>query len=304
MKRAIVTGGTGFIGKNLVAALRQHQIEVTMLVREQSSAKVTSCDCVKIVYYDPARIEDLCEEEFPHDAVFYHLEWGGVSGDSKNEIDVQMNNIYKSIKWMELAHRIGVSKFIAAGTVAEYVFSKNAIDINEKQSPNDIYGACKVATHYILEVLARQLEMNFIWTVLPSTYGSERRGTNILSYTIETLLAGEVPLYGNLQQMWDFLSVDEVARALYLVGEKGKTGKTYGIGSGQYRTLREYVEIIRDIIDPDLELGIGKISSYSEATFSSCVSIEELTRDTGFVPEVDFETGIRKMIDECRHKKA
>lgn len=303
MKRAIITGGTGFIGRHLVSVLYENSIDVIMLVREGSSTIVAPYDGIKVVRYDPQNLESLFEEEFPSDAVFYHLAWEGVDGGQKNAIDIQMNNIYSSVRMMEFAHRIGVNKFIAAGTVAEYVFSENAIDINEKQSPNDIYGACKVASHYILEVLARQLGIDFIWTVLPSTYGSERKGTNILSYTIDSLLAGEVPMYGDLRQMWDFLGVDEVARALYLIGEKGKAGKTYGIGSGEYKTLREYVEIIRDIINPDLELGIGKIPSYSLTAFSSCVNIEELTADTGFIPEVDFETGIKRMIDECRSRK-
>ena len=61
--------------------------------------------------------------------------------------------------------------------------------------------------------------------------------------------------------------------------------------------LKSVLEEIRDAIDPDLELGIGDIPSMSDKVFSSCVSIRDLTRDTGFVPEVSFEDGISRTIE-------
>ena len=139
--------------------------------------------------------------------------------------------------------------------------------------------------------------MPFNWVVIPSTFGEGRRDNNILTYTIQTLLKGEKPSYGYLTQMWDFLYVGEVVRALRLIGEKGIIGKTYGIGSGDYRPLKDYVMIIRDLINPDLELGIGDVPAMSDKAFSSCVSIKDLTADTGFIPAVSFEKGIEKTIE-------
>ena len=97
--------------------------------------------------------------------------------------------------------------------------------------------------------------------------------------------------------MWDFLYVSEVARALRYIGEKGNPGKTYGIGSGVYKPLREYIMAVRDAIDPGLELGIGEDPGRSRQTFSSCVNIYDLVRDTGFMPEVSFEAGIRMIAE-------
>lgn len=92
-------------------------------------------------------------------------------------------------------------------------------------------------------------------------------------------------------------------RALWLIGEKGIPGKTYGIGSGVYRQLKAYIVKIRDIIDPELELGIGDIPSLSDKAFSSCVNIYDLVKDTGFEPQVDFEEGIIKTIEYYRGNK-
>lgn len=166
-----------------------------------------------------------------------------------------------------------------------------------------MYGAAKTSAHYMLEAYARILGIPFNWVVLPSTFGEGRRDDNIITYTITTLLRGERPQYGMLMQMWDFLYVGEVARALRLIGEKGIPGKTYGIGSGVYRQLKDYIMKIRDIIDPQLELGIGDIPSLSDKAFSSCVNIYELVKDTGFEPKVSFEEGISRTIEYYRNVK-
>lgn len=298
MDRVIVTGGTGFIGSWLVDKLINEGIEVIMLVRDLEKVLKNPENIhplKKIVPYYSAEYKKLCEEDNKID-VFYHLAWEGVSTKLKNECELQLNNIRFSLEMLELAQILKVQRFIATGTVAEYAFSEDIINVNGRQTPNDMYGAAKIAAHYMMETRARNLNIPFNWVVIPSTFGEGRREDNIITYTITSLLKGQRPQYGNLLQMWDFLYVKEVARALYLIAKKGKTDVTYGIGSGIFKPLKNYIMQIRDIINPELDLGIGEIPSFSEKTFSSCVSIYDITKDTGFVPEVTFEEGIQRTI--------
>ncbi len=201
---------------------------------------------------------------------------------------------------LDVCNAVGCELFVSTGTVAEYALTTDVMNLYAKQSPNDMYGAAKVSAHYFLEVHARKLNQPFIWTVIPSTFGERRTDNNIITYTIKKLLCGEKPEYGNLEQMWDFLYVSEVVRALRLIGEKGKPNKVYGIGSGQYRPLCDYIKDIRNVINPSLELGIGEVPSLSKQSFSSCVNIYELIKDTGFQPEISFEAGIIKTVDYWR----
>lgn len=304
MKKVVVTGGTGFIGSWLVRELLQHQIEVIVLVRNVNIGKfseVKNKNKLRLVQYDTEDMDALEHESGMIDA-FYHLAWDGVSTEEKNDAGLQLENIHLSIKMLEFARRIGAARFLGMGTVAEYAFSDNTIEANgSRQTPNDMYGAAKTSTHYMMETYARILQIPFNWVVLPSTFGEGRRDDNIITYTIITLLQGKRPQYGMLMQMWDFLYVGEVARALRLIGEKGACGKTYGIGSGIYRQLKDYIVKIRDIIDPQLALGIGDIPSLSDKAFSSCVNIYELVKDTGFEPKVSFEEGIGRTIDYYRN---
>lgn len=59
--------------------------------------------------------------------------------------------------------------------------------------------------------------------------------------------------------MWDYLYSADAGYAMYLLGEKGVPGKTYCIGGGTARPLREYIEAIRDAAAPGAEIGFGEI---------------------------------------------
>jgi len=294
LKRVVITGGTGFIGSWLVKEMINNNIKVIILVRDKS--KCADNELTEVIEYYTDDYYKLEDHDNDIDA-FFHLAWEGVAPEKKNDRSVQVKNIDLALEMLEFAQKIHAKKFMATGTVAEYAFCEDVMDVYAKQTPNDLYGASKTAAHYMLETWARNIGMPFNWVVIPSTFGEGRRDNNILTYTIRTLLKGEKPSYGYLNQMWDFLYVAEVARALRLIGEKGKPGKIYAIGSGIYKPLREYVEIIRDCINPDLPLGIGEHPELSDKAFSSCVSIKELTEDTGFRPEISFENGIKKTIE-------
>lgn len=302
MRNIVVTGATGFIGSWLIKELlKEDNITVTIVIRRRDNLlpEYVNDPKVKIIEKNIAFIEknDFCLDVYD---VFYHLAWGGVASEKKNDLDIQIENIKMSCKIMKICMQINCKKLIVAGSVAEYVFNSDVINTNEKQTPNDIYGAAKVSTHFFMDVLSRQYSVNYIWALLPSTFGEGRKDNNIITYTIKKLLKEEVPQYGMLDQWWDFLYVEDVVRALYLIGKYGKGNKTYGIGSGEYRVLRDYIVEIRDLINPKLKLGIGSIQCVSQEKMSSCVNINDLIEDTGFRPTTSFKDGIQKTIEYWR----
>lgn len=290
--KILITGGTGFIGRHLALKLAQKkENEVFLLVRKVDDSFMQMSNIKQIQYkeIDAIHIKGI--------DVFYHMAWAGVSSRDKNDIDLQLENITLGCEMIRLAAKFDTKKFIAAGTVAEYTHQKGIMDFSERQTPSDIYGATKTAAYFLMSTYASELKVPFIWAVIPSTYGEGRNNDNILTYTITTLLEGKKPLYGKLDQIWDFLYIEDLITALELIGEKGYTRKVYGIGSGTYKTLNEYIEIIRDIINPHLELGIGEKKESAMRIESSCANINELVQDTGFTPKFSFEQGIRKTIE-------
>lgn len=299
MRTAVLTGGSGFIGGWLVRELLDCHYEVAVVARSGLKLSRFIKDNCKVI---ERSLQELTPGDlFPAD-VFFHLAWEGVSSERKNDMDVQLTNIRYGLQALEAAHEAGCGLFLAAGTVAEYALCDHVIDLRDRQRPNDMYGAAKTSARYFLEVRARQLGQPFIWSVLPSTFGEGRTDHNIVTDTIRALQKGERPVYGSLTQMWDFLYVRDVARAIRLVSEKGIPGKVYGIGSGQYRTLYDYITRIRDVVAPGLPLGIGENKGQSNRTLSSCVNNYDLIKDTGFQPEYTFEEAIRRTVQYFKEK--
>ena len=121
--------------------------------------------------------------------------------------------------------------------------------------------------------------------------------------SIKKMLKNETPEYTKAEQIWDYLYAEDMAKALYLVSEKGINNSIYCVGSGVSKVLKEYIEEIRNQINPELELKIGYKDYAENQVMNLSVDISDLTKDTGFVPEIDFKEGIRRTINWYKEKQ-
>ena len=102
--------------------------------------------------------------------------------------------------------------------------------------------------------------------------------------------------------MWDYLYSGDAGRAFVLLGDRGVDGKTYVLGSGEVRPLRQYVEDIRDVVAPGAELAFGAIDYYPHQVMHLQADISELEKDTGWSPTLSFEEGIKKTEAKRSHR--
>lgn len=298
MKKAIIVGATGFIGSWLLDELLERQVEVTILkLPSERFHRDMQGENLHIVEYESGKILDIKDSLEKDYDVFYYIAWKGVAPEIKNNITAQIDNIAYAVDAFYLCNYLSCKYFITPGSTAEY--RKNESFINEDSLPHvtDLYGATKVAVHYLLQGLSLQLNQKFIWAIIPSAYGERRLDNNIITYTIRTLLNRERPVYGPLNQIWDCVYMKDVATALYLMGEHGKENRIYGIGSGSPRLLSHYITQIRDYIDPSLPIGIGELPSDGKRPTCGCLDIGPLVDDTGYRPSVSFEEGIQRTIE-------
>lgn len=94
--------------------------------------------------------------------------------------------------------------------------------------------------------------------------------------------------------MYDFIYITDAAKAFRLIGEKGRSGRTYTIAQGQVQPLKYFLMTLRDIVAPDTDPGFGELEFNGIYLPAESYSIEQLQADTGFVPDVSFEEGIRR----------
>lgn len=299
MQKVIVLGANGFIGSNLTTYLAEKGIIVIALVDARFDySRIKDLRNVECIEFSLEDLDDyFAMRRFTGSDVIYHLAWEGVNAQYRNDPDIQARNILHGIKVFKFANSCGVKKVIIPGSAAEVACGSEPITGREVAAPTDMYSAAKVATRYVCQEYARQLGISLIWTLITSIYGPGRDDNNLLSYAIKSMLKGEKPSFTRLEQQWDYLYIDDLMEALYALGEKGIGGKVYPIGSGEHRQMREYVEIIRRLINPEAELGIGDLPYKTAKIDNQIMNITELKKDTGFSRRYTFEQGILKVID-------
>lgn len=301
MNKIALTGATSMLGVALIEECIKNQVNVIAIVRPNSNniARLPQSELIDIIESDLDNIININTREIKCDA-FYHLGWAGTEKHRRNDAYEQVMNIKFAIDAVHIAKKIGCHTFVGAGSQAEYGIVNHTISPETQCNPDSPYGISKYSAGKLSTLLCNDLGIRHIWARIFSVYGPYDNNETMIMYTIRELLAGRKPILTKCEQIWDFLYCDDAARALYLLGEKGKNNKVYCIGSGEGKPLLQYVEIIRDLIDPKLPLGIGEKEYCGNQVMNLKADISNLKKDTGFHPEILFEMGIKKTIDRVK----
>lgn len=305
MRKVLIIGANGFLGNKLTRYLLEKEVEIVAFVPTGFDYSNVSClSGVSCVEFSFGAIEALDQIESIRGVdTIYNMAWIGVNAKDRNNAFLQLSNVKGNLEVAEFAKRNGIARLIVPGSAAQYACSGRVIDGTGSPGPSDLYSAAKVATYYYLNTYCSLNRIELIWPLVTSIYGTGRDDNNLLSYVIKSFLKGEKPSTTKLEQKWDYLHVDDLMVALYLLGQKGKGGMMYPIGSGENRTLREYVETIRDIIDPSLSIGIGDIPYKNSKIDNQVLDISSLKEDTGFEPSISFSEGIQDVISFFKNKQ-
>ena len=198
---------------------------------------------------------------------------------------------------MEAAAKLGCRRFIGAGSQAEYgPLDLEKIGPDAPEHPTTAYGTSKLAAGKLSKLLCKELGMEWIWPRIFSVYGIYDKESTMVMTALRQFLAGEETAFTPGEQEWDYLYSRDAGNAFYLIGEKGKDGSIYCVGSGKAKPLREYIYQIRDAAAPDATPGIGKKAYGTQPVMHLCADISSLKNDTGFEPAYEFSSGIREMI--------
>ncbi len=315
--RVYISGATGTIGMALVKKCIENGIRMVLLVNPDSPrlARIPSDPLVCVIKCGLSDMKDASLETlFPEGLdpsgspdsfdAFIHLAWGGTFGDSRNDTALQKKNEEYSLDAVRLAHRLGCSVFVGAGSQAEYGRVEGVLRSDTPCNPENEYGRYKLASSSDTRKLCKELGMRHVWPRILSIYGPFDGEKTMVMSLIRTLLEGKKPSLTKGEQMWDYLYADDAASAMLLLAQHGKDGGIYPIGSGSARPLCEYIKIIRDQIDPDLPLGFGEIPYSDKQVMHLCADISDLTKDTGFRPAVDFAEGAKRTIEWVRDRRS
>lgn len=289
--RFIMTGATGFLGQALCQELTQNGHKVTAVVRPESAEKAKGLLAEETVLLPLEEMERL---KGKYD-VFFHLAWNGSGGDARNDYGIQLKNLLYIEKALRAAKECGCSKFIGAGSQAEYgVVHGIAKETETVPAPFLMYGAAKLACLHMGCILAEQLGITFVWPRIYSVYGPRENDPTLLGYVARTIREGKVPELSLCENMWDFMYITDFASAMRLLAEHPESKGIYHIASGEQQKLRLFIEILRDRIAPGTALKFGAKKTDPVRTFWLKPDVSMLQR-LGFECRVTFEQGIDKI---------
>lgn len=298
MKKAVVCGASGVIGRALIAALRARGVRVLALAHRGSprTGAISQTDGVEVL---PCSLETLDEiathPEAPFDA-FFHLAWSGTHGAARADAALQEKNILGAERAALLAARLGCGVFVGVGSQAEYGRLPAGVRAVETMpiSPDTNYGRAKAAAAERTRALCRESGMRHVWARVFSVYGEGDRPETMVMSAIATFAAGEDGAFTEGKQLWDYLYAADAAEALVALAGRGHDGKTYNVACGESRPLAEYITAIRDEIDPARRPRLGAIPYPADGPVELLADVSALAADTGFAPRIGFTEGIRR----------
>ena len=315
--KVVITGATGAIGHALIAECIKQNIEVLaichrgsqragMLVDEVGrmlQSKRVGLDCespdrlIKIEYLN---LDEYATglPSMPYD-IFFHMAWSGTTGASRNDEALQQQNAVYSLDAVRLAKMLGCHTFVFAGSQAEYGRVEGKLTADTPTYPENEYGKYKLQAGETTRALCESLSIKHIWARILSVYGPYDSKTSMIMSAISKLRNGEIAEFTKGEQLWDYLYSADAANALLLAAMKGKHGRIYPIGSGSVRALSEYIQILKNQIDPHAQIELGAVPYAPRQVMYLCADISQLKQDTGFEPKTEFEDGIREILRLC-----
>ncbi len=292
MNRAVVTGASGAVGYGLIKALLSQGASVTVLGR--TKPKIDGVDFVKC---DLKELADLKLDTAAD--TFFHLAWNGTYGADRNDEKQQFLNVGYTLDAVKLAKRIGCKSFVGVGSQAEYgvVPYGTALTPHLECKPQNFYGKAKLKARSESAELCTKLGIKFNWCRVISAFGEGDKPYTLIMQTIAKFTRGESCDFTPCDQIWDYIYNEDLGRALCLVAANGKDGATYVIGSGCSMPLKDYIGKICNAVGNDsAKCNFGAIDYFENQAMYLCADISDLTRDTGFVPQVTFDEGIRRTV--------
>ncbi len=302
--KAVVTGASSMIASALIRLLVSEGHEVYALCRPDSQklGNIVKDERVHIVHSDLSDITAVGQRIGCGCDAFFHFAWRGTSGVQRNDIRIQSENIRFTLDAVELANTLGCKVFIGAGSQAEYGRADGKLSPDTPAFPENAYGASKLAAGNLSRLACANYGIRHIWARILSVYGTGDNDFTITVSSLRKMLAGQTVQFTPAEQMWDFLYCDDAARAFYLMAEHGENGAVYTLGSGQARPLKDYIALMHSASGAVGDVQIGDLPYSDKQVMYLCADISLLTADTGFVPQISYEEGIKKTAEWLKEK--
>lgn len=301
MPRVVVTGGTGFVGANLVRHLLDAGHELHLIVRPQHATWRLEGIRQRVHVHvldllDAARLEQFFSDLKPE--WIFHLAVYGAYSSQRDLGQMIATNITATANVLHAALGAGFESFVNTGSSSEYGIKQHAASESEYLDPNSYYACTKAAATHLCRHLARERDANITTLRLYSAYGPYEEPTRLIPTLVQAALRGQWPPLVAPQTARDFVYVEDVCRAYILAAShpQEERGAVYNVGSGVQTTLGEVVQQVGEICQIDVAPQWGSMPNRQWDAQTWVADVSKIKSTFDWQPQCDFAEGFRRSL--------
>ena len=321
--KIIITGGAGFIGSALIRHLiraTDHEVlnldKLTYAGNQESLLEVANNPRYSFCQVDICDRQTVSKSftDFQPDAIMHLAAESHVDRSIDGPAEFIETNIVGTANLLEIAREYWSKlssdrkrsfrfQHISTDEVYGSLGTEGLFEESTPYDPRSPYSASKAASDHLVMAWYHTYNLPVLMTNCSNNYGPYHFPEKLIPLVILNALHGQqLPVYGKGDNIRDWLYVEDHARALTLVLEKGQPGETYNVGGNNERTNLEVVETICDILD---ELAPSSRAHRELIKFVEdrpghdkryAIDATKLRTELGWQPEENFDSGIRKTI--------
>lgn len=325
--RILITGGAGFVGSAVIRYLINHENDTVYNIDKLTYAGNLD-SLINVENNSRYQFEkvDICDanaltkvfEKFQPESVMHLAAESHVDRSIDGPAEFIQTNIVGTYQLLEVARQYWMTlsedckdnfRFHHISTDEVYGDLPSTTDLFTEQTPyapSSPYSASKASSDHLVRAWHRTYGLPVVITNCSNNYGPYHFPEKLIPLVILNALDGKpLPVYGNGQQIRDWLYVEDHARALYSVLTKGKIGETYNIGGHNEKKNIEVVNAICELLD-EIQPCTDQNSYKSQIIFVKdrpghdlryAIDASKIKDELGWVPQESFETGLRKTVN-------
>ncbi|MBF0542002.1 MAG: dTDP-glucose 4,6-dehydratase [Nitrospirae bacterium] len=319
--RILITGGAGFIGSNLILHwFKHHPDDIILNLDNLTYAAnidflnpVTSNPNYRFIQADIVdrnHLKDVLREFIPQGVIHLAAE-SHVDNSIKGPEIFVLTNVLGTFNLLEECRQLWnkdkltfkENRFLHIST--DEVFGSLESGSFSEQTPyrpNSPYSATKAGSDHIVRAYHYTYGMNAIITNCSNNFGPNQNNEKLIPTVIRSAISRDkIPVYGNGQNIRDWLFVEDHCNALDMVFHKGKSGETYNIGGrNQWKNIdlvNKICDLLSDILQYNVKEQISNVTDRLGHDLRYAVDSTKIERELKWRPAKDFDTNLKTTID-------
>ena len=305
MTTYLVTGGAGFVGSAFLSLFVPARPEIRFVNLDKMGYAANpenlaglGVETAVVDLADLDAVRSLLARERP-ERVFHFAAESHVDRSIAAPLEFVRSNVVGTANLLEAAREVGVERFhhVSTDEVFGSLGSAGAFDEATPYDPSSPYSASKAASDHLVRAYARTFGMRVTLTNCSNNYGPRQFPEKLIPLTILNALEDRsLPVYGKGDNVRDWLYVDDHARAVWDVCERGSPGETYCVGGSEERTNLEVVRAVCAALGKDAERLVAFVRDRPGHDRRYAIDASKLRGELEWRPQETFESGLAKTV--------